>query len=179
MRRSTRILVTLAATALLMAIFSAANAQETMKVGVFDPQRVSEETVEGKRIQVRLESMRDKRQTEITSDERAIAEAQQQLTQQALSLSPEKLQRMEIDIQMRVLELNSRKDTATRAFQLEIAGEESKFNEKLRGVIGRFAQGEGFVIIFEIGAVAYAAPTVDVTTGIIDAFNKAHPATGE
>ena len=153
MRRSTRILVTLAATALLMAMFSAANAQGTAKIGVFDPQRVSEEPIEGKRIQATLEALRDKRQSEIATDERAIAEAQQQLTQQALSLSPEKVQ------------------------QLEIAAEEAKFNEKLRGVIGRFAQAESFQIILEVGAVAYAAPTVDVTTAIIDAFNRAHPAT--
>ena len=179
MRRSTKILVTLAATALLMTIFSAANAQETIKIGVFDPQRVSEETIEGKRIQARLEALRDKRQTEITTDERAIGEAQQQLTQQALSLSPEKVQQMEIDIQKRLLVLNSRKDTATRAFQLDIAAEESKFNEKLRGVLGRFAQGDNFSIVLEVGAVAYAAPAVDVTTAIIDAFNRAYPATAE
>ena len=179
MRRSTRILVTLAATALLTAMFSAASAQATVKIGVFDPQRVSEETIEGKRIQATLEALRDKRQSDITTDERAIAEAQQQLTQQALSLSPEKVQQMEIDIQMRMLELNSRKETATRAFQLEIAAEEAKFNEKLRGVIGRFAQAESFQIILEVGAVAYAAPTVDVTTAIIDAFNRAYPATAE
>ena len=179
MRRSKKILATLAATALLMTILSTVNAQETIKIGVFDPQRVSEETIEGKRIQARLEALRDKRQTEITTEERAIGEAQQQLTQQALSLSPERVQQMDIEIQKRVLELNSRKDTATRAFQLEIAGEESKFNEKLRGVLGRYAQGESFAIILEVGAVAYAAPTVDVTTAVIDAFNRAHPATGE
>jgi Skp family chaperone for outer membrane proteins len=179
MRRSTKILVTLATAALLMTMFTAANAQGTIKIGVFDPQRVSEETIEGKRIQARLEALRDKRQNEIATDERAIGEAQQQLTQQALSLSQDKLQQMEIDIQMRLLELNSRKETATRAFQLEIAAEEAKFNEKLRGVIGRFAEGESFAIILEVGAVAYAAPTVDVTTGIIDAFNQAHPATAE
>jgi Skp family chaperone for outer membrane proteins len=179
MRRSTKVLVTLATAALLMTMFTAANAQGTIKIGVFDPQRVSEETIEGKRIQARLEALRDKRQNEIATDERAIGEAQQQLTQQALSLSQDKLQQMEIDIQMRLLELNSRKETATRAFQLEIAAEEAKFNEKLRGVIGRFAEGESFAIILEVGAVAYAAPTVDVTTGIIDAFNQAHPATAE
>jgi outer membrane protein len=179
MRRSIRILVTLAATALLVAMFSAASAQTSFKIGVFDPQRVSEETIEGKRIQARLEALRDTRQTEIADDERAIAEAQQQLTQQALSLSPEKLQQMEIDIQMRMLELNSRKDTATRAFQLEIAAEEAKFNEKLRTIVSQFARGEDFAVVLEVGAVAYAAPSVDVSTGIIDAFNKAYPGSAE
>jgi len=179
MRRSMRILVTLAAMALMVSVLSTANAQTTSKIGVFDPQRVSEETIEGKRIQARLEALRDKRQTEIATDEQAIGEAQQQLTQQALSLSPEKLQQMEIDIQMRMLELNSHKDTATRAFQLEIAGEEARFNEKLRSVVSQFARGEDFAVILEVGAVAYAAASIDVSTGIIDAFNKAYPGSAE
>jgi outer membrane protein len=172
-------LVTLAATALLAAVFSSALAQETLKVGVFDPQRVSEETIEGKRIQATLESLRDERQNEIATEEKAISELQQQLTQQALSLSAEKLQQMEIDIQKRLLSLNSRKDTASRAFQLEIAAEEAKFNEKMRVVVERVAQAEGFHIVFERGAVAYAAPAVDITTAVIDGFNKAYPATSE
>ena len=179
MRRSMRILVTLAATALLVATFSAANAQTPSKIGVFDSQRVSAETIEGKRIQATLEALRDKRQSEIAGEERTIAEAQQQLTQQALSLSAEKLQQMEIDIQMSMLELNSRKDMASRAFQLEVAAEEAKFNEKLRNVVSQFARSEEFTVILEFGAVFYAAASVDVSTGIIDAFNKAYPGSAE
>jgi outer membrane protein len=175
MRRSISILVTLAATLLAAALFSAAHAQTQFKIGVFDPQRVSEETIEGKRIQARLEALRDQRQAEISEDEKAIAEAQQQASQQALSLSAEKLQQLEIDIQMRLLELNSRKDTATRAFQLEIAAEEAKFNEKLRTVVSQYARAEAFSVILEVGAVAYASASVDVTTGIIDTFNRTYP----
>ena len=71
------------------------------------------------------------------------------------------------------------KDMATRAFQLEIAAEEARFNEKLRNVVSQFARSEEFAVILEIGAVAYAAASVDVSTGIIDAFNKAYPGSAE
>ncbi|HXV75747.1 MAG TPA: OmpH family outer membrane protein [Candidatus Polarisedimenticolaceae bacterium] len=179
MQRPIGMLATIAALIVLAGLGSSTAAQGSFKFGVFDPQRVSEETAEGKRIQAKLEQLRDKSQQEIASEEGKIAELQQQLNQQSLSLSPEKRTQMEIDIQKRLLQLNSRKDTMTRAFQLEIAGEEAQFNEKLRVVVGQFAQAEGFSVILEVGAVAFASPSVDVTTAVIDRFNTMFPAVNE
>lgn len=165
-----------AALAWLGAALSPAAAQSAFKLGVFDPQRVSEETAEGKRIQAKLEAMRAERQKEISGEETKINELQQQLSQQTLSLSPEKRAQMEIDIQKRLLELNSKKDTMTKAFQLEISAEEARFNEKLRAVLSQFARDEEFSVILEVAAVAFAATSVDVTTAVIDRFNKLYPA---
>lgn len=165
------------ATALLIffASASAVSAQTAPKIGVFDPQRVSEETAEGKRIQAQLGSIREQRQKEIFDEESKIAELQQQLEQQRLSLSADRRATLEIDIQRRLLELQSRKDMATRGFQLEISAAEARFNEKLGAVIGQFARDEGFSIIFEAAAVAYASSGVDVTTAIIEQFDKLYP----
>ena len=179
MQRSTRWLGTLTAMLLVSATVSAVSAQTSLKVGVFDPQRVSEETIEGKRIQAKLQDLRDQRQKEIAEEEKAINDAQQQLSQQSLSLSPEKRAQMEIDIQRRLLELNSRKDVVSRSFQLEIASQEAQFNEKLRNAVTQFAHAEEFSLVFEVGAVAYASPTIDVTTAIIDVFNKLYPGSDE
>lgn len=166
----------------VLAVFGTATSPagaQALKLGVFDPQRVSEESLEGKRIQAKLEAMREQRQSEIAGEEAKIAELQQQLSQQALSLSLEKRNQKEIEIQKRVLEVNARKDLMTKSFQLEIAAEESQFNEKLRSVLSQFAKDEEFSIILEIAAVAFAAAPVDVTTAIIDRFNKLYPGTAD
>jgi Skp family chaperone for outer membrane proteins len=160
------------------AVTSPAGAQ-ALKLGVFDPQRVSEESLEGKRIQAKLEAMREQRQSEIAGEEAKITELQQQLSQQALSLSLEKRTQKEIEIQKRVLELNARKDLMTKSFQLEIAAEESQFNEKLRTVLSQFAKDEEFSIILEVAAMAFASAPVDVSTAIIDRFNKLYPGTSD
>ena len=174
-----RILVAAWSTALTLLVAGAppAAAQAAFRLGVFDPQRVSEETAEGKRIQAKLEALRNQRQSDVAADEAKITELQQQLSQQSLSLSAEKRAQLEIDIQKRVLELNSRKETLTKSFQLEIAAEEAQFNEKLRAVLSQFARDEEFSVILEASAVAFAAASVDVTTAIIDRFNKLYPAT--
>ena len=176
MRKGILIAFSVAALVWLGAALSPAEAQSTFKLGVFDPQRVSEETAEGKRIQAKLEAMRAERQKEISGEEAKINELQQQLSQQSLSLSAEKRAQMEIDIQKRLLELNSKKDTMTKAFQLEISAEEARFNEKLRAVLSQFARDEEFSVILEVAAVAFAATSVDVTTAVIDRFNKLYPA---
>ncbi len=179
MHRSTRIVIGLAAALLLAVAASTVNAQNSQKIGVFDPQRVSEETIEGQLIQARLSEMRDQRQQEIVDEQNKINDLQQQLEQQALSLSVERRTQMEIDIQKRLLELNSRKDTMTRAFQLDIAAEEAQFNEKLRAVVDQFAANEEFDLIFETGAVAFFSSAVDVTTAIIDRFDQMFPGPAE
>jgi outer membrane protein len=155
----------------------AAMAQAVPKIGVFDSQRLSEETDEGKRVQAQLKETRAKREKEIEDETKRLQELQQQLEQKGLSLSEEKRTTLEIDIRRGALELESRKDIASRGFQLEIAAAEARFNEKLRVVIADFAKQEQFTLILEGSAVAWASATIDVTTALIDTFNGKFPAT--
>jgi len=150
-------------------------AQAPLKIGVFDSQRISEETIEGKRVQTELGAVRDAKQKEISDMERAISDLQQRLSQQGLSLSAETRSSLELDIQRRALMLNNAKDLATRELQLEVAAAEARFNEKLRLVVNRFGQDEGFALLFELGVTAWAGNTVDVTTAIIDLFDQMYP----
>jgi len=154
-------------------------AQDTFKVGVFDPQRVSVETIDGQRAQAHLQAIQNAKQQEVADREKAITEMQQQLSTQALSLSDEKRTELEINIQRRILELNGAKDLATRELQLEVAAAEARFNDKMRAVILEFANNEEFVLILDTGAVAWASHAIDVTAPIIEQFDKMFPAAEE
>jgi len=164
------------ATAVLVVGTSAASAQAAFKVGVFDSQRLSEETTEGKRVQTQLKEVRAQREKEIEDEAKRLQGLQQQLEQRGLSLSEERRTTLEIDIRRGALELEGRKDIASRGFQLEIAAAEARFNEKLRAAIGEFAKQEQFTLILEGSAVAWASASIDVTTALIDTFNRMFPA---
>lgn len=164
-----------AATALLVA--PAALAQTSFKVGVFDPQRVSLETADGKRAQADLQALQTAKQQEVSDKEKQITNMQEQLSTQALSLSAEKRSTLEFDIQRRLLELNMAKDLATRELQLEVAAAEQRFNERMFQVIQAFAANEEFVLILDAGSVAWASQAVDITGPIIEQFDKMFPAT--
>ena len=179
MRKLTRSTLTIFSVMILAALVTGVQAQAPTKVGVFDSQRISEETAEGRRVQSALSAVRDAKQQEIAGMEQALGDLQQRLSQQGLSLSPDTRLALEMDIQRRALELNNAKDLATRGLQLEVAGAEARFNEKLRVAVEQFGRDEGFAVLFEISATAWAAGSVDVTTGLIDVFDKMFPATEE
>jgi Skp family chaperone for outer membrane proteins len=175
MYKPVRIMIPIVMLVTLVAAAPAALAQVPSKVGVFDSQRISEETAEGKRVQEQLNSLRDQKQQEIAAMEQVIADLQQRLNQQGLSLSADTRTSMEIDIQRRALEVNNAKDLATRQLQLEVAAAEAQFNDKLRLVVQQFGRDEGFAVLFEINTTAWASNTVDVTTALIDLFDKLYP----
>ena len=69
----------------------------------------------------------------------------------------------------------SARDSATNEFQLELQNAQSKFQEQLFRVVEAFARQEGFSILFEKSQVAFAAEGVDITTALVDAFNRSTP----
>jgi len=166
----------LTATVLLLAVASPAAAQ-TMKIGIFDSQRVSEESAEGKRAAGTLEAKRDAKQQELNEMEQAVTDLQAQLNQQALSLSIERRTALEIEIQRKGMGLTNERDLATRELQLDIATAEAGFNEKLRAVLSQFGRDNGFTVILEANSVAWSTATIDVTTIIIDKFDQMFPPT--
>jgi Skp family chaperone for outer membrane proteins len=176
LKRST---LTICSAVILAALVAGSQVRAQSKVGVFDSQRVSEETAEGRKVQTELSTLRDTKQGEIAGMEQALADLQQRLNQQGLSLSPDTRMALELDIQRRGLELNNAKDLATRELQLEVAAAEARFNEKLRVVVEQFGRDEGFDILFEISATAWSSSSVDITTALIDVFDKMFPAAAE
>lgn len=144
---------------------------QSPKIGVFDPQRISEETEEGKRVEAALVEFRNNKQAELSAKEQAIADLQNQLNTQGLSLSAERRSALEKDIQKKMLELNSARESAQREMQLEIGSAQQRFQEQLFAVVEQFGSDEGFTVIMDVNLVAWASPTIDVTTALVDRFN--------
>ncbi len=170
---ASRLTAVVAVAILAMVLAGAAPAQPTaLKIGVFDAQRISEETVEGRRVQTQLEAFRDRKQAELTAAETELGNLQSQLEAQALSLSNERRLALEKEIQRKALSLQQIRDTAAREMQLEVGEAQDLFQSQLVAVIDSFGQAEGFDLILEIGTVVYASKTIDVTTAIVDRFNE-------
>lgn len=159
----------------LLAAVGVVSAQSGTKVGVFDAQRVSEETAEGRKVQEQLAAFRDRKQGEIRDKQQAVADMEKQLTQQALSLSPDKRSEMEKRIQLQALELQTAQESARREMQLEFQAASDGFQKKLEAVVAQIGRDEGFMILLDRGLVAWAADSIDVTTTIVDRFDKAYP----
>jgi Skp family chaperone for outer membrane proteins len=168
-----RLLPVVAIVIAALALSGTAPAQApTPKIGVFDAQRISEETEEGKRIQAELEAFRDRKQTEVTEKEAALADLQSQLETQALSLSNDRRLALEKEIQRKALDLKTFRETAGQEMQLEVVEAQDRFQGQLIAVLNNFGQSQKFDLILEYGTVVYASPTIDITTAIIDNFDQ-------
>jgi outer membrane protein len=168
-------MLTIPATFLVAATVAVwAQSPPALKVGVFDANRVSEETDEGKRIAAKLSAFGDKKKAELMAKEKEIGELRAQLDSQNLSLSPEKQQQMQKDVQKKGLELQQAQEAARNEFQIEVSEAQNKFQEQLIRVISQFGRDEGFTLVLErsTGGVAFASESIDVTTAIVDKFNE-------
>jgi len=159
------------AAAVVALALSGAYAQTPMKIAVFDPQRVSEESEEGKKVQTELTGLRDRKQAELQAKEKDLQDLQSQLTAQGLSLSSEKRTQLEKDIQRKLLDLQQGREGARSEMQLELSSAQSKFQEKLLAIVEQFGRDEGFTLVLDRSVAAYAAPGIDVTTAIVDRLN--------
>ena len=171
LKRASLILMVLG---LMVAGSVAAQAQE-LRVGVFDPQRVSEETALGKQLQAELGAFQASKQKEIEDKRAQVEQMQEQLRTQELSLSSATRTKMEKDIQRRVLFLEAAQETATREMQLELAAAKMLFEEKLLIAVQEFGKSEEFSLILDRSLVAWSDKTVDVTGALIDVFNRMFP----
>jgi outer membrane protein len=155
---------------------SAVHAQATFKIGVFDPQRVSMESAQGKRLQSELSTLQAGKQAEIKSLDEALLAKEKEYSEQRLSLSEGRRKAMELDIERRRLELKNSQQLATQQLQLEYNEAQQNFNDMLIQAVAQFGEKEGFSLILDMSSVAWAAQNVDVTTAVIDLVDSLYPA---
>ncbi|HKQ59996.1 MAG TPA: OmpH family outer membrane protein [Candidatus Polarisedimenticolaceae bacterium] len=172
------LLLTLAALLLAGVTAPAVLAQTgAVKLGVFDPQRVSEETNLGKQVQTQLTGLREKKQQEVGAKQKELEELQKRLESQAISLSPERLSAMQTELKQRQLQLQAAKELASQELQLELSSVQESFQGKLLHVVELYGRDQGFTLILDRSIVPWAAESIDVTTAIVDRFNQMYPAT--
>jgi outer membrane protein len=153
-------------------LLAAGAARAEIKLGVFDFQRVSEETAKGQALQASLSKFRDKKQTEISSRENELKTLRDQYAAQALSLSPDKRSEMEKEMQKKDLDLQTLRDSAQKEMQLEVSEAQQKFQEQLFKVITALGKERGYTVVFERSQAVYFSESSDVTSEIIERFNQ-------
>lgn len=158
----------------LFILLTATPALSQIKVGVFDSQRLSEETEQGKKYQTELDVFRGKKARQIEGKEKEIADLEDQLKAQELSLSEEKRANLQKEIQKKYVELQRLRDDASRDFQSELLEVQKKFQDELLLIVAEIGREQGYTIIFEKIQVIYFSGVVDITNDIIAKFNESY-----
>ncbi len=80
-------------------------------------------------------------------------------------------------IERKKLEIENARTLASQELQLEFANAQGKFNEMLLAGVEEFGRSQGFDLILDTTAVAWAGEKIDVTTALIDRVDEMFPAT--
>lgn len=150
---------------------------DAIKIGVFDPETVWKETDLGKKYNADLSETRDRLQANIDKKRDEIDGLADKLRQQQASLSDDKVQQMQKDIQNKRIELDRLNDDAKREMSSQLSDVQGRFQQMLIDTIEAFGKEKGFTLILNKGVIDYASPQVDITKDLIARFNETHKAT--
>lgn len=159
---------------LTLGLAGSARAQ-ALKVGVFDKQRIVDESRLGIAARERFEGQQQQAEQQVSERQRAFEALQAEYNQKAQVLSEER----RLDMQRQVARARDEWQAAAsnadrdlqRAYQtalLEIVG-------KMDPVIAEFGRQQGFDLLFDQTQAAFWSQPLDVTQAIIEALNTRFP----
>jgi len=160
----------------LIAAATPASAQTSAKIGVFDKQRIVDESGLGKGVKVRFEKQQTDREAEIEGKQKAYEAAQKAYEQQAGVLSDEKRLDRQRELARMRDELQSAVGNADRDLERAYKQALVELVQKLDPVITDFAKTEGYDFLFDQQQYAYAKDGFDVTDKVIAKVNATYPA---
>lgn len=141
---------------------------QTLKIGVFDAQRVFENTAAGAQVNAKLTALQQEKQEELRKDEEELQQMQQEVLSSAASLSQEKLKQRRLEIERKANELEAKRKSSMRELQVEFEEAQAKWEERIRDIVREYGADNGFTLILPIGAVVFHADTIDITDELIE-----------
>lgn len=151
----------------------AGEAEGAMKIGVIDIDRVAAESGPGKALLERLKQETEKINAERARREQEISDLQAKMTSEVLSA--EARDRLTREVERKRIDAQRWLEDAQRTFQEKQAQAETEFQNRLRPVVAEVAGRNGFGLILRAdpGLTMVLNPNLDITSRVIEAFNKA------
>jgi len=160
------------AAVMLMAAFAMPAAAQT-KVAVIDVQRVVSESDPGKEALQKLAGLRDAKAQEGQALQQELQTLRDQFSKQQLTLSEQRLEELQKQIQDKGIALQRFQDDATRELEEARTKELGRLEQQIMPIINEIGQERGLTLIFNKfqSGLVYADETVDITDEVIRRFN--------
>jgi len=157
---------------MLMAAFAMPAAAQT-KVAVIDVQRVVSESDPGKEALQKLAGLRDAKAQEGQALQQELQTLRDQFSKQQLTLSEQRLEELQKQIQDKGIALQRFQDDATRELEEARTKELGRLEQQIMPIINEIGQERGLTLIFNKfqSGLVYADETVDITDEVIRRFN--------
>jgi outer membrane protein len=148
------------------------------RVGVVDPQRMLNETNAGKRARDILSSFTKNRQALIELEEKELRRMEEDFVKQGSVLSPTAKREREEQFRRRMAEYQQKVGELNREVQDKQKDVLDGFRDKIEALSAKVAKRLGLQVIIDRGRggpTIYFEESVDVTSQVIEEFNKDYP----
>jgi len=145
------------------------------KVAFINPQRIFQESADGKAALVRVKTLTDKKQTENTTKQKTLADNQQKLQTSGSVMNEAARSQLEKEIEREQLDLQRFQQDAQAEIQ-ELQNEvQSDFARKVQPLIDQMAKEKGLHLVFNVNDAGFAwvEPGLDLTPELIKKLDAA------
>ena len=146
-----------------------------MPVGMVDPQRVLQETIQGQRLSETLNAFMKDRQAVVELEQKELRKLENELiaqssvlTQSARDRKEEQFRQKMADYQQKITDLNREVQEKQRELQNE-------FRRQVQKVVERIAESRNLSLVLEQGAgsgTLFYQPSLDISNDVIESLGK-------
>ncbi len=151
---------------------SMATAQERVRIGFVDIQRVIAESQAGKRAKDRFQVQIKKAEADVIKERQDLERMRADLDKKGALLKDEERRNLEADFQKRSVNLQR----TMGDYQQDLRQKENEMMadilKELEGVVNELGKAEKFTVILERSQILYSDQGTDITSKVIEAYNK-------
>jgi outer membrane protein len=147
-------------------------------IGLVDPARVLNDSNAGKKAKDSLTAFSKNRQALIEIEEKELRRMEEDFIKQASVLSPAAKNEREQIFRRRMAEYQQKAGELNREVQEKQKDVLEAFRDKVEAVVAKVAKRNGLQVVIDKGKggpAIYGAQELDITTQVIEEFNKEYP----
>jgi outer membrane protein len=152
--------------------YSLSHAQERIKIGYIDIQKVISESQAGKRARDRFQAQVKKAESDIMKERQDIERLKAELDKKGPLLKDDERRNIEADLQKR--SINLQRSMSDHQQDLQVRNNEmmSEILKELEKIVNEVGKAEKFTLILERSQILYSDQGIDITSKVIDTYNS-------
>jgi outer membrane protein len=152
--------------------YSLSHAQERIKIGYIDIQKVISESQAGKRARDRFQAQVKKAESDIMKERQDIERLKAELDKKGPLLKDDERRNIEADLQKR--SVNLQRSMSDHQQELQVRNNEmmSEILKELEKIVNEVGKAEKFTLILERSQILYSDQGIDITSKVIETYNS-------
>jgi outer membrane protein len=151
---------------------SFALAQDRVKIGYIDVQRVIAESQAGKRAKDRFQAQIKKAEADLQKDRQELERLKADIEKKGPLLKEDERRNLEADFQKRSVNLQRTMGDYQEELRQKEGQMMSEILKELEQVVAEVGKAEKFTLILERSQILYSDQGIDITTRVIESYNS-------